>query len=121
MIRWIAAFVCVLLMANVAYAGLEHLAGSHGMLPGDIALAGATADGVPGPAAAYHNPAAMADLEHTTLSYGYSYFSSARPGNFIDKSPGFHPFIAQSINFTILTYTKLAVFSSSIKLRRNNE
>ena len=76
--------IFLLAPACSAWAGLEHLAQMIGVLPRDIALAGAAADGFPDPAAAYHNPAALADLPSTTMSMGYLY---AQP-NFLGGPAG---------------------------------
>ena len=59
-----------------ALAGLESLAGMYGIFPQDTSLAGAVAYGKSNAAAAYHNPAALADLTSTDIAVGYLY---ARP------------------------------------------
>ncbi|MDP8223384.1 MAG: hypothetical protein P9L99_08500 [Candidatus Lernaella stagnicola] len=71
-----ACGVCLLLLlltVGAPQAGHEHLALMYGVVPADIALAGARAEGVAGPGAAFHNPAALADLAHNSLTPCYIY------------------------------------------------
>jgi hypothetical protein len=65
---FIIGAVLFFLLPATTSAGFEHLALMYGILPPDIALAGARGDGAAEVATAYHNPAALADLASTSLA-----------------------------------------------------
>ncbi|MHA1569836.1 MAG: outer membrane protein transport protein, partial [Alphaproteobacteria bacterium] len=62
----------LLLLPSLAWAGLNNLPAMYGILPADIGTAGCRAAGY-AEAAAYYNPAALADIEHHQLTNGYLY------------------------------------------------
>lgn len=73
--RWLRAifvtFLFLVMAASGAEAGVGHLAMMYGILPNDVALAGAGTAGFGDAAAVYHNPAAIAETEHTLMTMGY--------------------------------------------------
>ena len=84
----IACFCCFF-RPLVCQAGIEHLGSMYGIFAADIATAGARADGVSEAAAAYYNPAALADLDFTSLTVNYLYAHPAFKSKWGGKSSSF--------------------------------
>lgn len=63
----------ILLVPATAWAGTGHLAMMYGVSSADASVSGAAAFGRSDLGAVYHNPAALADLPETALSFGYLY------------------------------------------------
>lgn len=79
-----------LFLPSASLAGIEHLGSMYGIFPADIALAGARSEGVAEAAAAYHNPAALADLPFSALTVSYLYAWPALKGGQKGKQENFH-------------------------------
>ncbi len=79
------ALLLVVMRPPSASASMNHLMSTYGILPRDMALAGAQAAGYPDPAATYLNPAALAGIPDTRLQVGYlfaqPFFRGGRAGD----------------------------------------
>jgi len=79
----------LLFLPATALAGFDHLVNMYGIMPADIALAGARADGVPEPAAAYYNPAALGALTTTEITGAYILAQPYFRGGLAEAEDGF--------------------------------
>lgn len=81
--------VFLLLMPSYVFAGLQAIPSIYGILPADMAMAGARTAGFPDADAAYYNPAALADADSTSLSVGYLYSQPFFKGGIVGKEERF--------------------------------
>lgn len=88
-LRLIISFIFLLIPSAYALAGLQSLPAMYGILPADIAMAGAQVGGFSNAEAAYYNPAALADAEYTDLSLGYLYAQPFLKGGVVGEEKSF--------------------------------
>jgi len=90
MLKRLTLLLLLWLLPRPVGAGVEHLYLMYGVFPADIALAGAVAASPPAAGAAYHNPAALADLEFNSLAAGYLFAQPQLRGGPADRQKEFN-------------------------------
>ncbi len=87
--KLLTLFLIFWFMPQAVWAGVEHLSLMYGVFPTDIALAGAVAASPSTAGAAYHNPAALANLDGNILAVSYLFLQPRLRGGPADAQNDF--------------------------------